>query len=266
MRKSYLGIVLISLLILGGCKSKQKVAVRESAPQRDNLIEQVIAVEPSFKSMHLSKMTMNMISGSHEFKLRASVKLITDSIISISIMPLMGIEMYRLTLTPKGFTIVDKLNRKYADATYDYIRNKFGITLDYRSVEALLSNQLFVIPASKKPLTECFVAEREATYQLLRSLQKIMERDLEFRIDPYGRISEVDLTDGSSSMMKASYSELKKFDSILFPTQVSVSVMNKKQRMHVDFLIERVTFNNELTISPIEVSRYTKVLVTQLLP
>ena len=221
------------------------------------LFRSVIAVEPSFKSMHLSKMTMNMISGSHEFKMRGSVKLITDSIVSVSIMPLMGIEMYRVTLTPKGFMIVDKLNRKYAEGTYDYLRHKFGVTIDYKAIEGMLSNRLFTIPSDKKPLIECFETERDATQQLLRSLQKVMDRYLEFKIDPYGRIVEVDLTDGSNSMLKANYGEIKKFDNILFPTQVGVSVVNNKQRMHIDFQIERAAFNSNLTISPIEVNRYT---------
>ena len=67
-------------------------------------------------------------------------------------------------------------------------------------------------------------------------------------------------------MMKVRYSDLKEFDKVQFPSNVAVSIQQKKQRMSLEFQIERAVFNTDLTVSPIDVTRYTKVVVTQLLP
>ena len=154
-------ILIIAILIatiLAGCKTQQ----RRPKPDKDTtqrisiceLTQKTCDAQPQFTTMNISKMSMSVNYGEMQFTFRSSIRIATDSILSISIQPALGIEMFRAEFTPKGFIIYDKLNRRYTENSYEYIKLSWGLDLDYKAIEALFSHRLFT-PTTTNPTEIC---------------------------------------------------------------------------------------------------------------
>ena len=95
-------ILIIAILIatiLAGCKTQQ----RRPKPDKDTtqrisiceLTQKAYDAQPSFSTINISKMSMSINYGQMTFTVKSSIRIATDSLLSISIQPALGIEMFR---------------------------------------------------------------------------------------------------------------------------------------------------------------------------
>ena len=141
--KFIIAIILITTILLASCKTQQRQTQHRVAQHVSvcQLTQKSYDAQPQFSTMNISKMTMSVNYGGIQFTFRSSIRIATDSILSISIQPALGIEMYRAEFTPKGFIVYDKLNRRYSENSYEYIKLSWGLDIDYKAIEALFSHR-----------------------------------------------------------------------------------------------------------------------------
>ena len=137
--------------------------------------------------------------------------------------------------------------------------------VDQVSIQCLMSDGSCSIPAANGSLPDCFMGEREGVLLKLVGKQLVMYKQLSFLISTQGRIDECRVGSSDLSMMDVRYSNLKTFDGILFPSVVDVNFNGGKQRMHASLDIERLSFNSNPQVAAIDLKRYTKVTVTNIL-
>ena len=132
MRLRDICIVLSSCLLLAGCGAK-KVAT-SSAPTEES---------PSWHTCLIqgAKGTITMANGS---KMAANVTMQTvrDSMLVMSIMPLLGMEIIRIEATPLEVIGIDKLHGQYARATYAQLNRKLTPSLNWDVLQQLCTAEL----------------------------------------------------------------------------------------------------------------------------
>ena len=256
-------IILITTILLVGCKTQQRpiqhrVAQHVSVCQ---LTQKSYDAQPQFSTMNISKMSMSVNYSGLQFTFRSSIRIATDSILSISIQPALGIEMYRAEFKPKGFTVYDKLNRRYSENSYEYIKLSWGLDVDYKSIEALFSHKIF-IPTTTNPDEICknFRIEHMADTTSIVSNTPIGKYTQQFDIDINNyRLTMSGLQYENQLVMAITYGMLKSFDKILFPETVHLQTTMTKTDVSATLNIEKIKFNEPLYISPINTARYKKV-------
>lgn len=261
-------ILIIAILIatiLTGCKTQQ----RRPKPDKDTtlrisiceLTQKTYDAQPQFSTMNISKMTMSLNYGGMQFTFRSSIRIATDSILSISIQPALGIEMYRAEFTPKGFIVYDKLNRCYSENSYEYIKLSWGLDVDYKAIEALFSHKIFT-PTTTNPDEICkdFRIKHMADTTSIVSNTPIGKYTQQFDIDINNyRLTMSGLQYENQLVMAITYGMLKTFDKILFPETVQLQTTMTKTDVSATLNIEKIRFNEPLNISPISTTRYKKV-------
>ena len=80
----------------------------------------------------------------NEDRLTANVTMQTvrDSMMVISIMPMLGMEMMRIEATPLELTAIDKLHGRYAKASYAALNNRLTPSLNWDILQQLCSAEL----------------------------------------------------------------------------------------------------------------------------
>ncbi len=262
-------IIIITILIatiLTGCKTQQ----RKQKPGQDNITPRISIcdltqksydAQPHFTTMNISKMSMSVNYEQLSFTFRSSIRIATDSLLSISIQPALGIEMFRAEFTPSGFKVYDKMNRRYSENTYEYIKLSWGLNIDYKAIEALFSHRLF-IPQSTNPNEICkdFHIEYLADTTSIISNTPIGKYTQQFDIDMNNyRLTMSGLRYQDQLVMAITYSTLKSFEKTLFPETVYLQTTMTKTNVSATLNIEKIKFNEPLNISPINISRYKKV-------
>lgn len=261
--KLIIAIILITTILLASCKTQQRQTQHHVAQHVSvcQLTQKSYDAQPQFSTMNISKMTMSVNYGGLQFTFRSSIRIATDSILSISIQPALGIEMYRAEFTPKGFTVYDKLNRRYSKNSYEYIKLSWGLDVDYKAIEALFSHKIF-IPTTTNPDEICkdFRIEHMADTTSIVSNTPIGKYTQQFDIDINNyRLTMSGLQYENQLVMAITYGMLKSFDKILFPETVHLQTTMTKTDVSATLNIEKIKFNEPLYISPINTARYKKV-------
>lgn len=260
----------VILMIFSGCNiQKKNTKVKGTSAESanvNNVIKSAIEAQPDFKTMNISKLTMSMEYNGITFNVKGTLRIKTDSIVSLGIQPALGIEMYRLEFFPNKFMVYDKINRKYAEHSYDYIRYNTGVEVDYKAIESFCSHKLFTLTkSSEKEIISKFkisnVVSDTITILGTDTIDKMVQRfDIyNNRIVLTGAQNKYDLVYG------VTYGDLVTNDKISFPNGVNITTNLVKTKFSAKVSFDKVSFNKELLISPINITRYTKTTLTNII-
>ncbi|MDR1676587.1 MAG: DUF4292 domain-containing protein [Tannerella sp.] len=85
------------------------------------------------------------------FSSRASLKIRKNDQIQLSLQPLLGIEAFRIDLTPDSIWIVDRLNKRYLAENFSRLKDTFRVEFNFYNLQALFTNQLFLPGETELP-------------------------------------------------------------------------------------------------------------------
>lgn len=132
-----LALVLALAIGLVGCGTKRKVAEATTEPE--------VMEEPAVPAWHTcviqnARVTVN--KDGNKFSSAVNMQVVRDSMLVISVTPLLGIEIYRLEATPLEVIGFDKMQGQYARATYHEINRKLTPNLNWDTLQELCSAEL----------------------------------------------------------------------------------------------------------------------------
>lgn len=130
----YTLFILVALLLMG-CGTKKKVVTTTPAP-----IE-----EPAVPAWHTCLIqNARAVVSTEDEKISANVTMQTvrDSMLVISVMPMLGMEMVRVEATPFEVIAIDKLHGRYARATYTELNRKLTPGINWDVLQQLCSAEL----------------------------------------------------------------------------------------------------------------------------
>lgn len=140
---AYCGIEIITMLALGtgfaigltGCHT-QKVTVQpqptEPAEEKETLWHTCL--------MQGAKATLTM--DGQTITANCTMQVVRDSMLVISVMPMLGIEVYRLEATPEELIAIDKMNHQYLKTDYARINRYVTPSLTWEDLQQIASNEV----------------------------------------------------------------------------------------------------------------------------
>lgn len=269
--KSYLiaAIAIIAVILTPSCKSKKNIV----APIADQpgitpstIVQHTIDAQPRFSTMNISKMTFAIQYGQYSFTFKGSIRVATDSLVSISIQPALGIEMYRIEFQNTGFAIYDKMNRRYSQSSYNYLALKTGINIDYHTVQSLFSHHLFTAQSSDPDtLKSLFDIQAIADTSIIKYNIPNSPYTHSFAIAPDYRIVQTAINNEIITIATITFDKRQRFDGISFPTNIALNSTIAPLTLKATLFIDKITFNQPLSTTPINISRYTKTSPTDIL-
>jgi hypothetical protein len=227
-------------------------------------VEKIQKAEPKFASANVSKMTVAVEVGGRKFNTSASCKMRTDSVIHVSIQPFMGFEMFKVEINKDSMLVLDKVNKKLYQVPFAYFKIKFGLTVGFSDIQAMLSNRFFTVGSAEADLRNCKQSEsvnnlNVITYQNSEMNQQIM-------INSTDRIEKQELKAiNSDYRMEVAYSQFALLETIVFPQIINLVTTNGKRTVKFDFKISKAVFDSELSFSKIDSSKYSIGDINQLL-
>jgi hypothetical protein len=255
----------LPLLTVASCSAAKRLTSPAVVAATKNEASQAAAQTklqlPRFSTMNAAKCKFAITLREKTYSITSSVKIIKDSVIQLSIMPLLGIEMYRAVLRPDSIIIIDKNNHNYFVTDYGFFQKRFGVDISFKDVQALLSNQP-LNPANEVGNSE--LKTNDNGYEWVTSY-KNLKADYQFSKEYQLNKTTLEQT-GSESQFNCSYSNFNTFDSVVFPTQCSIEALHNQRQTGFTFTIEKLTFNTPLNISSINFSDYNRVGLDQILP
>lgn len=265
MKNKNIILYLIVLLVVVGCKTKLLIPKQTNQEyKKAELFEKIRLNEPKFTTANVSKMSMMLNLDGRTFNVAASCKIRTDSAMQISIQPAFGIEMFKIEITPDSIRAYDKINKRMYVTDFMFLETKFGLTINYSDLQALLTNQFFTIGSKEIQKEKCTVSFGNDELNTILFENKQLTQNTE--INNQFRMQKTELKSKTSNYtMSAVYTDFVLIDNLLFPQKINVRAYSSKHTMNCDFNISKAIFNNKIIFTTIDPSRYDRADLNQLM-
>ncbi len=265
MRNTYRMFWILAIaLVMAGCKTtKQSVAVIADPDGNAILLEKMLESTPWFGTMDIKKMTVNVNLGGSNYSSPASFKLIRDSVLYLSVTPFFGVEMFQVRANAREIIVIDKMRGVYYQTDYQYLRNRFGIDISFKLIQHLITNHPFIYgdyEINPQSFRQKIVNEK-IILQTVKS-EHLQETFLtnDFRV---ARVTIV--TDDQSMEFAAEYGDFKNQDGLNFPYSASFQTKSETTKLSFQLTMNRIGFNETITIPDINLQSLRRGQIENLL-
>ena len=259
---------LMVVLLLAGCKTTKHIQRAQDVKTDPNrqLVEQVIAVQPSFRSLQVAKAKFKLDYEKHSYNVSGSINILTDSAIVLSLQPLLGIELYRMEIQPQQITVIDKMNRRYVRMSYDELQKQTGLNVEFKDIQALLCNQIFTVgtPQAELPNKKALVKDGLTEQQILYTDDKL---NYTFTIDKKSlQLLETQIgMNGKTGMSAVKYINHRMWNEIVFPEQMEISATTPSIEGTCLVSFQQISFNDKVNITPANIQKYTATSLSSII-
>ena len=235
-RNSWIPVIL--LLIAASCHPTKKVVetphpVKLKGNNVIELFDSLLAHQFDFEwlSAKADVDYTDQDNNSESFDVNIRVK--KDSVIWISVTPLLGIEAIRVLITPDSMKIMNRLRKTYTARDFSFLDGLLKAHINFEIMQAVLVGNYFPYQKNEK-LKSVY---DDSTFIILSTLNKhqtkrIMEEKdptkpiiQDFWIDDYYRINKSKITDDRlNRTLQAEYSDFFEVGEKRFPQDLTVTV------------------------------------------
>jgi len=259
----FFSILLLAVLLLSGCKSKKIITETTVSTSKYQVVTLVQSAQPNYTTANVSKMNINLQAGEVNLSSPATCRIHRDSVIHLSIQPFMGIEVFRLELSKPYVRVIDKMNNTYYEMTYAEMAKLWGVALNFFDLQAAATNQLFCIGQNKEIDNITAYPTNGSGQEIRYETRQLMQKTT---IDNEYKIRKLEIKAKNDDVrFQITYENFQKIRGINSPQKLVMQVMKDSTPFTCGFDVLRVAFEEEIRLTPTNVSRYTRGSIQDLI-
>jgi hypothetical protein len=181
LKKSVLGIVCLVLLGLSSCKTARVItSTPEAKPiSTGKLIRNIENNAFDYKHLSIKKISCQFDNGKTKTSFRASIFAEKDKRITIMLTKL-NIPVGRLWLTPDSVKFINYLENTYFLDDYNYLSSVLDMDVDFETVHAIISNNVFSLRDVKKDRdNNQYETKIDSGFYVLESVKDLKTRKID---------------------------------------------------------------------------------------
>lgn len=251
------------VLIFSGCTSSKKVETVEvgGIKSQKAFFELMQEQELPFRTLS-ARMNVNLKTTEKELASRVDLKMVKDSAFQLSVQPFLGIEIFRMELTPDSIKVLDRMNKQYVAENYEDLRGQTPIEFNFYNLQALFVNRLFL------PGHEAISPKEYHRFKLKQegSLAEIKVKDsmkllYRFIADGEGKLLSTDISDASNRYaLQWAYTDFRLVNDHPFPMLMRIDVFKDgRTEGGGDIHFSRIQTNGPLNMDFSIPSKYKRI-------
>ena len=265
--QSVVYFMLVLFVGFTSCKTVKTISkpVLEKNPNPVVLfIEQIQKNQPQFKTANVSKMSLELEVVERKVNVSATCKIKIDSVLYLSIQPFLGVEMFKAEFTTDSIKVFDKMNRRYYAADYLYFSRRFGVYVDFYSLQSLLTARFFCVGQKNILADSCRLVAVDNIAKTLNFETRTMTQSTTLTIQNV--IHSVLLSAKSNDyQLYTAYSDYINTNGVNFPQKITLKISSPKNKANCDFSILKVVFDTDIIFVPTSSEHFTHADLDQLL-
>ncbi|MDR0681295.1 MAG: DUF4292 domain-containing protein [Dysgonamonadaceae bacterium] len=268
-------VLLLIGILLGGysCRSVKETSI--VALQKMSKTERLNAIISSELQYHTFSSNLKFAARigkqKKEVTVDALLRIIKNEAIQLSLrIPLLGTEAFKIIITPDQILIVDRLNKQYLSETMKNVQTRVPFDLDYYSLEALLTNRMFIAGAQKitpENYTAFNIKENDFLVNLINTNAQGIQYD--FTIDHSHRIQLTQMNrKKGQSYLQCKYSEWGfASNRNYFPLLIdlALNVPNDTYKVNLSFKSVDINTDFKIDLDAPNSSKYQQVSLPQVI-
>ncbi|MGN6491333.1 MAG: DUF4292 domain-containing protein [Agriterribacter sp.] len=270
MRSTITFILFVSGIVLFSCRSSKKLQSAISKkdtvitvlnPEETDSAKLVHAAFGRIKDNHINFQTFSSKikvdykdTKQRNYDFNAFVRIQKDSVIWISINAALGIEAFRVYITPDSVKVMDKLDKYVQHRSVEYIKEIVQLPVDFYILQNIIVGNPVFLDSTRVMMYK----ERENSITI-STLGDFFKQLLSIRKDDFAilhsKLDDVDVVRNRTADF--TYDNFMNINGRLFSTARKIAVA-EKTRLDVNMEYKQVEFDKELTF-PFNIPRNYKV-------
>lgn len=272
MRKhlyTYLYTALL-ILVVSACSStrslKKEAAIGGLPPYE--YVEEVIRRTPGWDAV-TGKVSLSLtLDNKAPIRLGGTLRIKRDEVIQLSVTYLLGIEVGRMEITPDGMQVIDRINKRYVQASFDELKRLSNADLDFHILQALFLNEIFLPGkgALEPADAQAFMPHAEAEGARIE-VKKGKPFTYQFYTDyAAGQLKQSSIgLSGTEYVLNWQYNKFTPLAGKSFPGDMQVSFEGGKKPVQASFAFSRLSVDDDWEKHTRVSSRYERIALQDLL-
>jgi hypothetical protein len=221
------GLCLLGCILLVGCRTGGATTSASATAvklKKENHFFQALQNQTIHYQTLSARMQIAFVTPpDKEFSSRGHLKIQYNRRIQLSIQPFLGIEVYRVELTPDSLKFIDRINKRYLLDSLAPFKAKMPVDFNFYHLQALLTNQVFVPSEANLPehAYKYFQWTRTATGYRLQA--KAPSLQYLFVADAEEKLCAANMTlPALQRTLCWDYTDFRRFDAALFPMNIHI--------------------------------------------
>ena len=216
-----------------------------------------------------AKMSLSIdVEGKGTTKVNGTLRIKKNEVIQMSITPLLGIEVARAEISPDGFLVIDRMNKRYVEVSFAEVKALATVDLDFHSLQALFLNELFL--PGKGDLTSRDVSSFQMNVEpdgVVLDVKKAKRFSYQFLTQAPGALLKESCIGlmGAPYLLRWRYDDFRPLASLSFPTDMQVSFEGGKKPMKAALSLTRLSTHADWDAHTEVSPRYEKVRLEDIL-
>jgi hypothetical protein len=234
------GVFLACLLFLASCHATKKIAdtphpVKLKGSNVIEVFDSLLAHQFDFEWLTAKAEVEYSDMNNEPQSFDVNIRVRKDSVIWISVTPLLGIEAVRVLITPDSMKIMNRLRKTYTARDLSFLDDMLKSHINFEIMQAVLVGNYFPYLKNEK-LKSLY---DDSTFVILSTLNKRQTKRIaeekdptkpiiqDFWIDDHYRINRSKITDDRlNRTLQAEYSDFIEVDQKRFPHNIFVTVQS----------------------------------------
>ncbi|HLW10179.1 MAG TPA: DUF4292 domain-containing protein [Fermentimonas sp.] len=268
----YITIILLFGSVIVSCKPKQKIVYSTTPVEKktnSDLFNDIILSSIDYKTL-TSRLNLNVTSGTRTLSSKATLRIVRDEAIQISIQPLFGVEMFRFYIDPVKVVLLDRMNKRYVKESIDSLKENYPVGFDFFTMQSMLTNAPFVTGKKSADVMDYklfrFTQTSDLNYYLI---SEDPESDIEYSFTVNGddRITFTHIMHHENKQsLQWLYDNFAIISESVFPHRMVATLSTKSIKINTELVFSGITINEEsLNISMNIPNGYRKAPITEIL-
>ncbi len=249
-----LSIFIITILLVSSCgifKNKNNIN-HETTSIKSEILDTVAANYLNYETLFI-KYGAKYKSDNQNIGFSGTIRIIKDSAMLITLSPGFGIELGRLLITKDSVKFYNTFQNTYLAEDKTFFETNYGLNLQFETVEAMLTNQIFTYPITNKISDYKFVEDstdykynyivKNPRNEAVNALKHEISIDKE-----YYKIKKHIIEDNSNlRYLNIDYTEFLFIENALFPEKIDIKI-EEKQNHELSFNYKKISVNKQFKV------------------
>lgn len=265
-------IFLLGIIVVVGlhsCKSKKQIVAAAPVEKKMDvdLFTDILNNQFSFKTFS-SKLNLNLSSGTKSLSSKASLRIVKDKAIQLSVQPLFGVEMLCLYADRDSLVLLDRMNKRYVKESIEDVKKMYPMGFDYKMLQSLLTNQVFVSGQTDviySDYDKFSTGQLSNMHYLLKSVDKKSGIEYSFTIDGNDRVALTHLMEPKDYYsMNWRYDDFVMESHKIFPRKMDVALASTKRKVNVGLEFSGITLDEDFDLQVSVPGSYTRATISDI--
>ncbi|MDR3262631.1 MAG: DUF4292 domain-containing protein [Tannerella sp.] len=264
------GFCLLGIFLLAGCRTSNVPATGDAnLLKAEEYFFQTLQQQAFQYQTFVARVQLEFVTSEKNFSSRANLKIRKNSRIQLSIQPLLGIEVFRIELSPDSVMVIDRMNKRYLSEAFSQIKGEdLQIDFNFYNLQALFTNQLFLPGEAELPenaFKRFLWKQTEAGYSL--QTEDHTKLKYVFMADRQEQLYASKITDASAHhALHWNYTDFRPVGAQLFPMKINAGwFVGEESKGSLSLNYSHIDINVPVEINLLIPSGYERIDFSQLL-